>query len=246
VTLPKIPALPISYQDAEPLLKALKGHGISAIDMGKDWQGGLNLPYFTGPYGLANLYVNNSFSISPIWNVIARIPGSAEPERQIILGNHRDAWVYGAADPHAGTAVMMEVAFGLGRLYRLGWRPKRTIVIASWDAEEYGLVGSTEWVEEHAEDLKKHGAVYINTDVAVTGKSFKVAASPSLSHLIREVTKSVEDPETHTSVYEQWRTNPNNPWKTPHGLKFDNSSQEAYVGEFLCSISSSIASKTHY
>lgn len=98
----------------------MQGHGLPVRDLGHDWQGGLNFTYYTGPAGLAHMHINNSFSVSPVWNVIARIPGESEPDKEIILGNHRDAWVYGAVDPSSGTAVMLEVAHGLGFLYQMG------------------------------------------------------------------------------------------------------------------------------
>ncbi len=110
--------------------------------------------------------------------------------------------MYGAVDPSSGTSVLLEIAYGLGALYQLGWRPSRSILLASWDAEEYGIVGSTEWAEEYAHSLSKQTIAYINTDTGASGRQFRAQASPSLSFLIRQVTKVVEDPVTHRSVYE--------------------------------------------
>jgi N-acetylated-alpha-linked acidic dipeptidase len=134
--LPKIPALPIGYGDAQHFLKALIGHGMVASNIGKTWQGGLPFTYYTGPGGLAHLKLNMTFQIKPIWNVFGSIPAENHPsknESQIIIGAHRDAWVYGGVDPVSGTTVLLEVARGLGFLYSLGWRPKRSLVFASWD-----------------------------------------------------------------------------------------------------------------
>ncbi len=138
-----------------------------------------------------------------IWDVIGRIPGATAPGEWVIAGNHRDAWVYGAADPGSGTAAMLEAVHGLGVLLKQGWRPRRTIVIASWDAEEEGLMGSTEWVEQHAAELGR-AVAYFNTDVAVSGPVFNAGALPSLRQFVREVTREVPSPAGGT-VYERWR-----------------------------------------
>ncbi|KAI8357780.1 hypothetical protein BD560DRAFT_426345 [Blakeslea trispora] len=208
VGLAKIPSLPLSWEDALPLLKATQGLGV----LGKsDWAGGLEeVDYYSGPTeGEVVLTNHNEDKVTPIWNVIARIEGTEEPDRAVILGNHRDAWVYGAVDPSSGSAAMLELARVLGELLKSGWRPRRTIILASWDGEEYGLVGSTEWVEDHSEWLTKEGAVYINVDVAVSGPQFTAAASPSLSRLIYQITSEVTDPNTKKSVYDAWSTNTN-------------------------------------
>ncbi|KAI8371702.1 uncharacterized protein BYT42DRAFT_520161 [Radiomyces spectabilis] len=203
VGLAKIPSLPLSWEDALPLLKATQNRGIRKSE---DWSGGLTeVDYYSGPTEGNVVLVNEvENKVTPIWNVIARIEGTEEADRAIILGNHRDAWVYGAVDPSSGSASMMEVARLLGSLYKEGWRPRRTIILASWDGEEYGLIGSTEWAEDHSEWLSKEAAVYINVDVAVSGSHFTASASPSLNRLLYEVTQGIPDPRTGKSLYEAW------------------------------------------
>ncbi|KAI8969813.1 hypothetical protein BDB01DRAFT_731867 [Pilobolus umbonatus] len=201
--LPTIPSLPLTLEDALPLLRATENCGVKG---NKKWKGGVpEVGYFTGPTeGEVEMENFVSYNITPIWDVTARIEGSSEPHRSIILGNHRDSWVYGAVDPSSGSAILLEIARVLGKMLQSGWRPKRTIILASWDAEEYGLIGSTEWVEDHRSWLKKEGAVYINCDAAVSGPRFEAGASPSLNKLIYEVTKMVRDPATGKTVYEAW------------------------------------------
>ncbi len=146
-----IPSLPLSYDTAHEILKVLAGPNVPS-----GWQGGLPLAYHVGP-GPAEvqLSVSMDYKIRTIWNVIATIPGTVEPDRWVMVGNHRDAWVYGAVDPGSGTAATLEMCHALGEAVKNGWKPRRTLVYASWDAEEYGLVGSTEWAEEHAEEVEK-------------------------------------------------------------------------------------------
>ncbi|KAI8331967.1 hypothetical protein EDC96DRAFT_451662 [Choanephora cucurbitarum] len=205
---PDIPSLPLSWEDALPLLKATQGHGVFHEF---DWAGGsTEVDYFSGPTeGLVEMENIVSYNITPVWNTIGRIEGSVEPERAIIIGNHRDAWIYGAVDPNSGSTVLLEIARVLGQMLQTGWRPKRTIILASWDAEEYGLIGSTEWVEENKEWLSKSGAVYVNCDSGVSGPYIEVAATPSLRQLMYEVSSMVTHPLTGRSVYEAWgkRTN---------------------------------------
>jgi N-acetylated-alpha-linked acidic dipeptidase len=152
MTLTKIPVLPISYGDAQPLLAALGGPLVPA-----DWRGGLPLTYHIGP-GPATVHLNVAFSwdIKPLYNVIARLEGSTYPDEWVIRGNHHDAWVNGAYDPVSGMATELEEARALGALLGQGWKPKRTIIYAAWDGEEEGLLGSTEWVEHHAAELERH------------------------------------------------------------------------------------------
>ncbi|KAG1453689.1 hypothetical protein G6F56_007508 [Rhizopus delemar] len=204
--IPKIPSLPLSWEDALPLLRATQGLGVRH----EGWRGGLeDVDYSSGPSEGEVLLVNHvEYKITPIWNVLARIEGSEE-ERAIVLGNHRDAWAYGAADPSSGSASMMELARALGELLKRGWRPRRTIILASWDGEEFGLIGSTEWVEDHQAWLDKNAAAYINVDSAIKGPFFQAGASPSLNRLIYDVTSMVQDPLTGGSVYEAWSANHN-------------------------------------
>ncbi|KAG7344538.1 transferrin receptor-like dimerization domain containing protein [Nitzschia inconspicua] len=187
--IPSIPSIPLSYRDALPLLHNLGGP--VAADISIDFVGGLgNLTYHVGPSrGVVNLIVDNEDSVRDIPNVVGVIPGSLPPEKDmpVLLGNHRDAWVYGAADPNSGTAALIEVARGLGRLYtEHNWRPLRTIYLLSWSGEEYGLLGSTGWAELHP-FLLKRALVYLNTDTVVSGDHLSVSASPSLISLWKQV-----------------------------------------------------------
>lgn len=199
-TLPRIPTTPISYHDATPILENLGG----SVAPGT-WQGALPLTYHVGPGpSKVHLKLDMDFRTRPIWNVIARIPGAANPEQWVVLGNHRDAWAYGAVDASSGTAPLLAVARGLGELLKTGWKPQRTIILASWDAEEFGLIGSTEWVEEHADTLARNAVAYLNMDSGVAGTHFGASAVPSLSRLVREVAQEVKDPQTGRSVYSVW------------------------------------------
>jgi N-acetylated-alpha-linked acidic dipeptidase len=189
VTLLKIPVLPISYGDALPLLRKLKG-----VVAPESWRGALPMTYHVGP-GPAKVHLKLGFDwqVRPLYNVIARIPGAESPDEWIIEGNHHDAWVNGASDPTSGNVALMETARGLGELLKSGWKPKRTIVLASWDGEEWGLLGSTEWAEKHQEELKRKAVAYINSDV--TGKGWLgMSGSHSLQAFVNEVARDVSDP----------------------------------------------------
>lgn len=200
---PRIISIPISYRDAAPILQALKGPGVP-----QGWQGALPFRYHLGPGGVrVHLVSQQDYQRRTIWDVIGRIDGSEYPDDWVINGNHRDAWVYGAVDPNSGTAVMLEAVRGIGALLKQGWRPKRTILFCSWDAEEQGLIGSTEWVEQQAQAMNK-AVAYFNTDVGVSGPDFTAAAVPSLKQFVRDVTKSVPSPLGGT-VYQEWRLNKN-------------------------------------
>jgi N-acetylated-alpha-linked acidic dipeptidase len=202
---PHIISIPISYHDASPILQALKGPGVP-----KGWQGGLGFRYHVGTVSgrdgvKVHLVSVQDYQRRIIWDVIGKIKGTEYPNEWVVAGNHRDAWIYGAVDPSSGTAAMLESVHGFGALLKQGWRPKRTIVFASWDAEEEGLIGSSEWVDQNAKALE--GAVaYFNTDVAVSGSYFTASAVPSLKQFVRELTRSVPSPMGGT-VYQQWRIN---------------------------------------
>jgi N-acetylated-alpha-linked acidic dipeptidase len=196
---PSIISIPISYHDASPILQAMKGASVP-----KGWQGALPFSYHIGGSGVSiHLISDQDYQIRTIWDVIGKIKGTEYPDNWVVVGNHRDAWVYGAVDPNSGTAAMLEAVHGFGALIKAGWKPKRTIVVASWDAEEEGLIGSTEWTEEHAKVLE-HAAAYFNVDVAVAGSQFSAEAVPSLKEFIREVAKQVPSPKGGT-VYSQWK-----------------------------------------
>jgi N-acetylated-alpha-linked acidic dipeptidase len=145
------------------------------------------------------------YQIRKIWNVIACIEGDEENDRWVIMGNHRDAWTFGAVDPNSGTTAMLEAARGFGQLMRNGWKPRRTIVLCSWDGEEYGLIGSTEWAEEYAVELGEKAVAYLNMDAAVSGANFGASSVPSLWKLIRGATRDIRDPKTGKTVYQQWQ-----------------------------------------
>jgi N-acetylated-alpha-linked acidic dipeptidase len=198
VTILKIPVLPISYGDAAPILRQLKGKVVP-----NEWKGALPFTYHVGP-GPARVRMNLRFEWKnrPLYNVVARIPGATRPDEWIIFGNHHDAWVSGADDPISGASALMETARGLGEMLKTGWRPSRTIVLALWDGEEWGLLGSTEWAEKHAAELKQKAAVYINTDG--TGKGWlNAGGSHGLQQLLGEVAKDVMDPRTGKPVFEE-------------------------------------------
>lgn len=200
---PDIISIPLSYHDAAPILQALKGPSVP-----QSWQGGLPFRYHigqgVGQGGVSvHLVSDQDYQRRTIWDVVGIIPGSTYPDAWVVIGNHRDAWVYGAVDPSSGTAAMLEAAHGIGELLHKGWRPKRTIVFCSWDAEEQGLIGSTEWVEQHMQQLDR-AVAYFNTDVAVSGPNFTASAVPSLMEFVRDVAKSVPSPLGST-VFQQWK-----------------------------------------
>ena len=174
----------------------------------RGFQGGLPFAYHLGGTNdvKVRLKVQMDYKIRTIWNVEARIDGQLRKIVGSILGNHRDAWVFGAVDPNSGSSAMLEVARGLGQLLKDGWKPRRTIILCSWDAEEYGLIGSVEWAEQHATELKIKAVAYLNLDAAVSGPSFGASSVPSLWRLIRATTRDVKDPRTGTSVYQQWQS----------------------------------------
>jgi N-acetylated-alpha-linked acidic dipeptidase len=196
---PQIISIPISYHDAAPILQALQGPGVP-----QGWQGALPFRYHLGPGGVkVHLVSQQDYQRRIIWDVIGKIKGSEYPGERVVVGNHRDAWVYGTVDPSSGTAAMLESVHGVGALLKDGWRPKRTIVFCSWDAEEEGLIGSTEWVEQQGKTLD-HAVAYFNVDVAVSGPDFSASAVPSLKQFLRDLTRSVPSPVSGT-VYQQWR-----------------------------------------
>jgi N-acetylated-alpha-linked acidic dipeptidase len=197
-TITKIPTLPISYADAQPLLAALGGSVVPGT-----WRGGLPITYRFGPGpAKVHLRVKSEWSLKTINDVIAKIPGTTEADQWVIRGNHHDAWVNGAEDPISGLVAELEEARALGILHSQGWRPKRTIIYAAWDGEEPGLLGSTEWVETHADELAKHAVAYLNSDTNERG-FLGIEGSHSLERFINGVSHDVEDPETKQSVWKR-------------------------------------------
>jgi N-acetylated-alpha-linked acidic dipeptidase len=215
--IPKIPSLPISYGEAEKILRALAGERVPDA-----WQGGLPFAYHIGPGpAKVEMKVEMDYAVRPIWDVFGKIKGSAEPDRWVILGNHRDAWTYGAVDPNSGTTSFLETARGLGAAVKAGWKPRRTIILASWDAEEYGLLGSTEWGEDLADELSKKAVAYINLDSSVTGPDLGAEGMPSLRDLVVEVADGVADPRRGKSIGHFWRTAQREEWNSSEPILLD-------------------------
>ncbi len=199
-TIMKIPVLPISYSDALPFLEALDGPVAPA-----EWRGALPLTYHLGPGpARARLHVEFDWELTTAYNVIARVRGSEFPDEWVVRGNHRDGWAIGAGDPTSGMVALLEEARAIGELMKTGWRPKRTIIYAGWDAEEPALLGSTEWAEDHGRELREKAAVYINTDGS--GRGFlSMGGSHTLEPFINQVARDVPDPQTGVSVWERAR-----------------------------------------
>src|SRR5881396_5910 len=196
----KIPVLPISYSDALPILRALGGAVAPP-----DWRGALPITYHLGP-GPAQVHMQLEFDwkMVPARDIIARLPGTDRADQWIMRGNHHDGWVNGASDPISGQVAMLEEARAIGELAKGGWRPRRTIIYCAWDGEEEGLLGSTEWAEEHGDELRQHGVVYINSDS--NGRGFLgVGGSHTLERLVTQVARDVRDPERNVSVLERMR-----------------------------------------
>ena len=199
-TITKIPVLPISSADAQPLLASLSGP-VAA----EPWRGALPITYRIGPgSGIVHLKVTSNWDIKPVYDVIATLHGSDDAAQWVIRGNHHDAWVNGADDPISGQSEMLEEARMLGELHKQGWTPKRTIIYCAWDGEEPGLLGSTEWVETHVEDLQKHAVTYLNSDSNERGIFF-AGGTEDLEKLVSSAARDVQDPETKMTVYERSR-----------------------------------------
>ena len=200
VSMPTIAAAPMSYKDARKILEMMTGPTAPA-----SWQGGLPFRYRLGPTSdKLHLIIENDKKVRSIWNVVGRLRGVERPDEWVVLGNHRDAWVFGGVDPSSGSATMMETARAFGELKRSGWKPRRTIVFASWDAEEFTLTGSTEWGELEADRLKAGALAYLNVDSSSSGSSFTAAAVPALAGFLRDVAREVPDP-SGGSIYDTWQ-----------------------------------------
>ncbi|HEY6578126.1 MAG TPA: M28 family peptidase, partial [Rhizomicrobium sp.] len=196
----KIPALPISYADGQMLLASIGGQVAPA-----SWRGALPITYRVGPGGeMVHLVVKSDWSLKPIYDVIATLKGSTLPDQWVVRGNHHDGWVFGASDPLSGQVALLAEAKAMGELAAQGWRPKRSIVYTSWDAEEPGLLGSTEWAETHADELKQKAVLYINSDGNARG-ILSIDGSQDFEGLADTVSKSVVDPEKNVSVGERTR-----------------------------------------
>ncbi len=201
VSVPKIMALPLSWHDAKPILENLGGP--VAPD---DWQGGLSLQYHLGgEQAKVHLKIEMDNSIKPYYVVEGRIRGSELPDQWVVLGNHRDAWVFGGVDPSSGSASMMELTRAMGQLAKQGMRPRRTIIFCSWDGEEVGLTGSTEWGEQFADDLRRKAVAYINVDSSTSGPNFDGSAVGSLTPMLVETSHTLNDPASGTTLYDAWK-----------------------------------------
>jgi N-acetylated-alpha-linked acidic dipeptidase len=200
--IPRIPVQPLAYDEARRLIEPLKGPVRP-----RGFQGAFPFPYHVGGTNDVRVHLKTDmdYQSRTLWDVVARIDGAAEKDRWVIIGNHRDAWVFGAVDPNSGTATMLETARAFGQLLKNGWQPRRTIILCSWDGEEYGLIGSTEWAEENADELQQKAVAYLNVDVAVNGPNYGASAVPSLWKLIRAATRDVKDPKTGKTIYQQWQ-----------------------------------------
>src|SRR6266481_1827101 len=220
--IPRIPVQPLAYDQARRLIEPLKGPLRP-----KGFQGGFPFAYHVGGTSDVRVHLKTEmdYQSRTLWDVIARIDGAAEKDRWVIMGNHRDAWVFGAVDPNSGTATMLETARAFGQLLKQGWQPRRTIILCSWDGEEYGLIGSTEWAEENAAELQQKAVAYLNVDVAVNGPNYGVSAVPSLWKLIRAATREVKDPKTGKTVYQQWQDR-----TKEQRAETDDSKAEAAIG----------------
>jgi N-acetylated-alpha-linked acidic dipeptidase len=197
-TITKIPVLPLSYADAQPLLEALTGRVAPP-----QWRGGLGITYHVGPGpAKVHLKVKSNWDIKPVYDVIGKIPGATFPDEWILRGNHHDAWVNGAEDPISGMVAVMEEARALGELTKAGWKPKRTIILCAWDGEEPGLLGSTEWAEEHYDELRAHAVAYINSDS--NGRGYlQIGGSHTLEKFSNDLAKDITDPETKGSAWKR-------------------------------------------
>jgi len=207
--LPKIPVTPLSYADATPIMQNLGGP-----ESPRSWQGALPFTYHVGPGPVkVHMSIKIAYQYTTIWDVIGMVKGSEQPNEWVVLGNHRDAWVFGAVDPNSGTASQLEAVHGIGALLKSGWHPKRTIVFASWDGEEEGLIGSTEFAEQHAKDLSR-AVVYFNMDSACSGPDFAASSVPSLKQYLRDAAKAVPSPKGG-SIYDQWKATQDKSKDTP-------------------------------
>jgi len=209
-TITKIPVLPISYADAQPLLAALSGRVAP-----EGWRGGLSVTYHLGPGpAKVHLKVKSNWDIKPLYDVIGKIPGSTFPDEWVIRGNHHDAWVNGAEDPISGQIAILEEARSLGELVKSGWKPKRTIIYCAWDGEEPGLLGSTEWAEQHYDELRAHGVAYINSDA--NGRGYLgIEGSHTLEKFSNDIARDISDPETKLSAWKRLQLREISNAKTP-------------------------------
>ncbi len=224
--LAHIPTMPVNPQDGAAILAGLGGNHVP-----RNWQGGLPFTYHVGPgAAVAHITLKMEYQQRPVYDVIAKLHGTSDDE-WVVLGNHHDAWVFGAVDPSSGTATMLETARSLGELAHAGWQPRRTIVMCEWDGEEEGLIGSTEWVEQNRAELQAKAVAYINTDVGVAGPNFSPSAVPSLKEFVRDATRDVANPTTGDSIYDSWRDHDVRATSEMNGNSRPSSSKDRISGE---------------
>ena len=196
ISLPTIVSAPLSFKDARVILQSLGGPEVPG-----PWRGAGAFTYRAGPgHAVVRMRVRTDDRVRPVWTVTGLIRGSERPEDVVIVGNHRDAWVYGGVDPSSGSAALIELARVLGDLTRSGWRPRRSILFASWDAEEFALTSSTEWGEQHEAWLRRSAVAYLNVDSAASGSTFSAAAVPALNQVLDEVARTVRDPVSRLTL----------------------------------------------
>ncbi len=222
-TLMKIPAIPISYADALPLLQSLGGPLAEP-----SFKGALPITYHVGPGPMVHLLVKSDWSLKPVYDVVAVMKGSEHPDQWVVRGNHHDGWVFGAEDPLSGQVALMAEAKAIGGLAKTGWKPKRTLVYTSWDGEEPGLIGSTEWAEEHATELQKKALVYINSDNIDRG-FLHVEGSHELQRMSNEIAAEVKDPETGVSLQQRQRARLMVEGQSPSGPRADEVRKDARI-----------------
>ncbi len=237
-----IPSLPISYEAAKPILAALGGPSVPT-----GWQGGLPLPYHVGP-GPADVgfRVKMEYKVRTIWNVIATLKGTVEPDRWVMIGNHRDAWVYGAVDPGSGTAATLETCRALGAAVKAGWKPRRTLMYASWDAEEYGLVGSTEWADEHAKEVDTKALMLLNVDSAVGGPDLDLDGVPSLRDLMLDACGAVTDIRSGRTLRTLWTDKKRAQWAATAPIDLDDLTSDARPSAVFSPMLNSLGSGSDY
>ncbi len=213
-----IPSLPISYEAARPILAAMGGPNVP-----HGWQGGLPLAYHIGP-GPTEVHfaIAMDYKVRTIWNVVATIKGTVEPDRWVMIGNHRDAWVYGAVDPNSGTSATLEMCRALGDAVKEGWKPRRSLVYASWDAEEYGLVGSTEWADEHSKEIDQKAVMMLNVDSAVSGQELDLDGIPSMRDFLLEAAGGVPDVRRGGTLRDGWLAKHRSSWSDAAPLDLDD------------------------
>eukprot|EP01083_Nonionella_stella_P110845 324671_1 len=232
-TVPQIPAIPLSYGNALKLFQHLNGVDVTTISvLNESWKGALDITYHIGGNDatVVNLVVNNTLVNSTTSNVIGFIPGYKYTNESILIGNHRDAWIYGAADPISGTTVLLEIARSFGEMHNNGWKPARNIYFGSWDGEEYNLIGSTDFTERHEHLVRNELVTYMNVDVGVAGFDLHLNGDPLLNHWLIKTATEIEQPYSNVTMFEAWKATQNVPLNI--GVLGDGSDYVSFVHHF--------------